>query len=116
MARRYWQDGNPVGRYISVGDERVQVVGVAKDGKYRSLNESPRTYMYFPLAQRYRSAVKLHVRSNAETGAMLNAVRQAFQASSPRINATTTQVGIRGRREPSGRLESDPGGLPSGRS
>jgi predicted lysophospholipase L1 biosynthesis ABC-type transport system permease subunit len=90
MARRYWQDGNPVGRYISVGDERVLVVGVAKDGKYRSLNESPRTYMYFPLAQRYRSAVKLHVRSNAETGAMLNALRQAFQEIDPDLPITET--------------------------
>jgi predicted permease len=90
MARRYWRDGNPVGRYISVGDERVQVVGVAKDGKYRSLNESPRTYMYFPLAQRYRSAVKLHVRSNAEAGAMLNAVRQAFQEIDADLPITET--------------------------
>jgi predicted permease len=79
MARRYWQNADPVGRYVSLGTERVQVVGVAKDGKYRSLNETPRPYMYFPLAQRYRSAVKLHVRSNAETAAILNAVRQAFQ-------------------------------------
>jgi predicted permease len=79
MARRYWPDGDPVGRYITVGRDRVQVVGVAKDGKYRSLNENPRPYMYFPLAQRYRSAVKLHVRSNAETGAILNAIRRVFQ-------------------------------------
>jgi macrolide transport system ATP-binding/permease protein len=90
MARRYWQDGDPVGRYISVGHERVQVIGVAKDGKYRSLNETPRPYMYFPLAQRYRSAVKLHVRSNAETGAILAAIRQVFRELDPDLPITET--------------------------
>lgn len=90
MARRYWQDGHPVGRFITIGTERVEVVGVAKDGKYRSLNESPRTYMYFPLAQRYRSAVKLHVRSTAETGAMLNAIREVFRELDPDLPITET--------------------------
>jgi predicted permease len=90
MARRYWKDGNPVGRYLSRGKARLQVVGVAKDGKYRSLNESPRPYMYFPLAQSYRSAVKLHVRSNTETGAMLNTIRQAFRELDPDLPVTET--------------------------
>ena len=90
MARRYWQDGNPVGRYMLVGTDRVEVVGVARDGKYRTLNESPRPYMYFPLAQRYRSAVKLHVRSNAETGAALNAIRQVFQDLDPDLPIAET--------------------------
>jgi ABC-type antimicrobial peptide transport system permease subunit len=90
MARRYWGDGNPVGRYMAAGRERLQVVGVAQDGKYRSLNESPRTYMYLPLAQSYRSAVKLHVRSNADTGAILNAIRQVFQAIDPDLPVTET--------------------------
>ena len=90
MARRYWQDGNPVGRHITAGTERVEVVGVAKDGKYRSLNESPRPYMYFPLAQRYRSSLKLHVRSNAESGAILNAIREVFRELDPDLPVTET--------------------------
>jgi predicted permease len=90
MARRYWPDGSPVGRYISRGSERVQVVGVAKDGKYRSLNEGPRPYMYFPLAQSYRSAVKLHVRSNADTAATMNAIRQTFRELDADLPLTET--------------------------
>jgi len=90
MARRYWQDGNPIGRYVTTNGERVQVVGVAKDGKYRSLNETPRPYMYFPLAQTYRSDIKLHVRSSAETGAILNAVRAAFRELDPDLPVTET--------------------------
>ena len=90
MARRYWQDGQAVGRYLTKGRDRLQVVGIAKDGKYRSLNESPRPYMYFSLAQSYRSSVKVHVRSNADTGPMLNAMRQAFRELDPDLPITET--------------------------
>jgi predicted permease len=90
MARRYWRDGNPVGRHVASGGERIEVVGVARDGKYRSLNEAPRPYMYFPLPQTYRSDVKLHVRSNAETGAMLSAIREAFRELDADLPITET--------------------------
>jgi macrolide transport system ATP-binding/permease protein len=90
MARRYWPDGSPVGRYMTAGGDRVQVVGVARDGKYRTLTEGPRPYMYFPLGQSYRSGVKVHVRSNAETGAILNAIRQAFRELDPDLPLTET--------------------------
>jgi macrolide transport system ATP-binding/permease protein len=90
MARRYWRDGDPVGRNITAGGERIQIVGVAKDGKYRSLSESPRPYMYFPLAQRYRSAVKLHVRSAGETGATLNTIRDVLREMDPDLPITET--------------------------
>jgi predicted permease len=90
MARRYWSDGNPIGRSIMRGKERLEVVGVARDGKYRSLSERPRPYMYFALGQAYRSAVKLHVRSSAETGAILNAVRDVFRQLDPDLPVTET--------------------------
>jgi macrolide transport system ATP-binding/permease protein len=90
MARRYWADGNPVGRYLKRGRERLEVVGVARDGKYRSLNEAPRPYMYFPLAQDYRSEVKVHLRSNAATGTALAAVREAFRELDPELPVTET--------------------------
>jgi predicted lysophospholipase L1 biosynthesis ABC-type transport system permease subunit len=90
MARRYWPDGNPVGRYVKSGGERIEIVGVAKDGKYRSLNEAPRPYMYFPLAQTYRSDVKLHVRSDEGTGAMIAAIREAFRELDADLPITET--------------------------
>jgi predicted permease len=90
MARRYWANANPVGRSVTINGERMEVVGIAKDGKYRSLNEAPRPYMYVALAQSYRSEVKLHVRSQAETGAILNAVRAAFRELDPDLPISET--------------------------
>jgi macrolide transport system ATP-binding/permease protein len=83
MARRYWGDADPVGRFVKIGDDRKQVIGVAKDGKYRSFMERPAPYMYFPLSQSYRSSVVLHVRSAASPDIMLPAIRAAMREIDP---------------------------------
>ena len=83
MARRYWGDADPVGRHVVVGKERKEVIGVAKDGKYRSFTERPTPYMYLPLAQSYRSAVILHVRSAASPDVTLPAIRAAMRELDP---------------------------------
>jgi|GEM_PF-80545 len=52
MARRYWPDGDPVGRTIWA-DQRVArtVVGVIANGKYSNLNDAPEPYLCIPLSQ-----------------------------------------------------------------
>jgi predicted permease len=83
MARRYWGGADPVGRYVLREKQRVQVVGIARDGKYRSLSESPSPYMYFPLPQNYRSSVQLHVRTTVPPDSMFSAIRQAMRELDP---------------------------------
>jgi predicted permease len=90
MAGRYWRDANPVGRFIRIGKTRLQVVGIARDGKYRSLSERPAPYMYFPLAQSYRSAVRLHVRTAADPAATIDELRQAMHELDPELPVTET--------------------------
>lgn len=51
MAKRYWPGQNPVGRKFRAAWRELTVVGVAKDGKYRSLNEPPRGFFYTPFRQ-----------------------------------------------------------------
>jgi predicted permease len=52
MASRFWADGDPIGRTIraDLGVPRV-VVGVMKDGKYRSLSEPTEPYLCIPMSQ-----------------------------------------------------------------
>jgi predicted permease len=83
MARRYWGKEDPVGRYVRVGKDRLQVVGIARDGKYRSLSERPTPYMYFPLAQSYRSGTTLHVRTAGAPDAIFPAIRDAMRELDP---------------------------------
>lgn len=53
MARRFWPGQNPVGRKFLFrgGDREATVVGVVRNGKYRSLDEQPKPFMYFPYQQ-----------------------------------------------------------------
>ncbi len=85
MARRYWGGEDPVGRYMRVGKDRTQVVGVATDGKYRSFSERPTPYMYFPLSQSYRSEAMLHVRTAGPPDALFPAIRSAVRALDPDV-------------------------------
>jgi predicted permease len=54
MARRYWPEGDAIGRMIRAADpddDDMVVVGVAADAKIRSIGESPRDMVYRPVAQ-----------------------------------------------------------------
>ncbi|HEV3469203.1 MAG TPA: ABC transporter permease [Pyrinomonadaceae bacterium] len=77
MARRYWPGGGAVGRRFRIGSgersEAVEVVGVARDAKYRTLGEEPREHFYLPFAQSYDAQMTLHVRGGA---GVLGAVRR----------------------------------------
>ena len=54
FARHYFGADNPVGRRIGLapGVFDVEIVGVAKDGKYTGLREEPVRMMYVPLRER----------------------------------------------------------------
>jgi predicted permease len=85
IARTYWPDQDPIGKHIIFGkfgggpDEPIEIVGVVRDSKYRSLTETPRTMMFLPFAQSYRAGVALHVRSAADPKALTAAVRREVQ-------------------------------------
>jgi len=56
MAGKFWPGEDPLGRRFSFPSRRgpaptLEIVGVARDGKYRTLGEEPRTYFYLPYLQ-----------------------------------------------------------------
>ena len=61
MARTYWPHGGAVGGRIRLGRTEAQVVGVAKDIKYRDLSEHPAPFLYLPFSQKFSSLMTLHV-------------------------------------------------------
>jgi predicted permease len=85
MARRYWPGPDPIeeamGKRFRVGrkDPVVQVIGVAKDSKYVFLGEEPRSFLYLPLAQRYRSEVTLFVNAAGDPASLTSALRETIQ-------------------------------------
>jgi len=75
MARRFWPGQDPIGRQVQGGPMKATVVGVARDGKYVTLGEEPRSYMFLPLQQSFRASLVLHVRTAGDPSALLDTVR-----------------------------------------
>ncbi len=94
FARRFWPGEDPLGKRFRFREEGepVEIVGVARDGKYRSLGEDPTSYLYLPFAQNYQTQMTLQVRaaSPGEGAGLLAAVRRevaAMDASIPLLDA-----------------------------
>jgi hypothetical protein len=69
FGRRYFDGDDPVGgvfRYGGPDGEPIRIVGMVRDGKYRSLREAPLPYIYLPLSQNYIPDVNLVVSTSSE--------------------------------------------------
>ena len=80
FARRYWPGLDPLGRRIEQGSAWVTVVGVAKDGRYSGPGDPPYPLVYSPLAQAYRAAFTLHLRTTQRPLALMEALRREARA------------------------------------
>jgi predicted permease len=85
MARRYFAGRSAIGGVMRFGAGPAKVVGVARDGKYQSLTEAPRNYLYVPVEQFYRPDLVLHVRTAGDPSGMLPAVQQAVHRLDPAL-------------------------------
>ena len=76
FARRYF-GGNALGKRIRTDSEGpyLEVVGVVKNARYRSLSESPLPFFYTPLAQGGKTSMTLFVRTDGDPLAVLPSVR-----------------------------------------
>jgi predicted permease len=66
MAKNYWPHRNPIGGRVQIGKQTLEVVGIAKNIKYRDLSEQPQPFLYLPFAQQYSPLMTLHVESAAD--------------------------------------------------
>jgi hypothetical protein len=70
---------NAVGGYYKMRDgTRVQVVGIAEDGKYNSLTEDPWPAMFLPILQSPSSSTVLVVRSSRDPQQLAAAIRRTL--------------------------------------
>ena len=74
MARKYWSGQSPLGRTVRFGSGPATVVGIARDGKYGQLTETPRNFMYVPLAQYFRHDVLLIVRTAGDPAQVITGI------------------------------------------
>ena len=68
-----------IGKYYKAKDgTRIEVVGIAEDGKYASLAEDPQPAMFYPFAQVPTSTTGLVVRSDRDSQQVTAAIRRAM--------------------------------------
>jgi predicted permease len=93
FARRFWPGDNPVGRRINTarGGTR-EIVGVVRDGKYRSLTETPQPHFYEPFAQVYEPDMVLVARASADAHALLGPLAREIRALDPELPVEATTV------------------------
>ena len=82
---RYWPDRSPLGRGIGDSTSRAVIVGVVRDGKYRSLRESPRSVVYYSALQSPVSTGTLIVQTRSTPLAVAPEVRAAVHELEPSV-------------------------------
>jgi predicted permease len=81
MARRFWPNESPLGKRIGFGAPSpldVEVIAVARDGKYRTLRDQGLSTVYLSYLQEPRAfEMSLHLRITGNPDGMVASVRHA---------------------------------------
>ncbi|MDT7688148.1 MAG: hypothetical protein QOE46_907 [Acidobacteriota bacterium] len=88
LAHRLWPGESPVGKRMALGrdaSEALEVVGVARDQKVRTLGEPPHNVLYVSVDQTYRGGMSLVVRTPGEAPGVVAGIRQAVKEIDPRM-------------------------------
>ena len=85
MKQRFWPDANAVGQPFTIADQTYEVVGIARDTKYRNLREPSRMAMYLPYQQSHEASANLLVRTSLPTDSIVESVRAAVREVDPAL-------------------------------
>ena len=99
LAARFWPGQDALGKRMRIGREGgyLEVVGVVKDGKYRTLGEENRPYAYRSLTQTPEGDSTLIARVNGDPGQVLAAIRnhaRQIDEKVPDLGLTTVEEAI----------------------
>jgi predicted permease len=85
MAAQFWRHLDPVGRRVQVRGRWMQVVGVARNARYRNLLEAPRPFFYVPLRQNFSPSTALQIRTTLSRAALRPALGGEIHALDPNV-------------------------------
>jgi predicted permease len=94
LAKRFWPGQDAVGRRFRFGDATrtaIEVIGVAKDTRVRTLGEDPRPYVYLPYLQNPNSK-QIVLRTSGDPAALVPAVRREIQLFDPEMPIMSLQT------------------------
>ena len=88
MAEMLWPGESAVGKRIFIGSDSrdpLEVVGVVKTGKYRTLAEDPKPFFYYSMGQWRPTTMALVIRPYVDPRSLVGAVRAEVQALDRRV-------------------------------
>ncbi|HEY6403733.1 MAG TPA: FtsX-like permease family protein, partial [Blastocatellia bacterium] len=88
FARRFWTGEDPIGKRFALGgpeSPKMEVVGVAQDGKYTGLTENRWPFVYRPQWQYRIGATTMVVRSEADPQKVIVLVRRELHQLDPNM-------------------------------
>jgi len=88
LARRYWRTPEQALNRTFTTSEKgppIEVIGVARNGKYLTLGEGATPYYFIPLAQNYQGRITVLVRSPESSSALLAGIRQQVRDLDPAL-------------------------------
>ena len=88
FARTMWGETPAVGQHFFLWGKLMEVVGVAENGKYHDLHESPTAVVYLPLSQSEDSQAVFVVRSRLAPNEMAAALERTLSGSQPNVPIT----------------------------
>jgi predicted permease len=90
MARRFWPGESPLGRtvHLEAGFPDPVVVGVARTAKIRSLEESPRPFIYLPFAQEFNFWVTVLATTRGDPAATARELHRLLRTTYPDVIVT----------------------------
>lgn len=88
LAQRFWPGENPVGKRLCWGPSSeavLEVIGVAKNGKYQSLSEIPALAIYYPMSQVYATSAALVARTTTDAASTISTIRGEIRKLDPNL-------------------------------
>jgi putative ABC transport system permease protein len=80
MATRLWPGQNPIGRHLSVGNDRRTIVGVVGDVRSSALDQPTSAEMYFPFREVGGGDANIVVRGNAPPAVLAQRIRATVRS------------------------------------
>ena len=85
LASRMWPGQSPLGQRLQMFGQKdwLEVVGVAKGGKYDEFKEDARSFLFLPATQFAQGRISLVARTSTPAGTLVEPVRRTVRAIDP---------------------------------